>query len=79
MPHSRQRPYPSWKGEGKGKEKGEGKGKDKGWGKGRDWQTNWWESPSDWSRWTGSSWSQWQEPGTRGGYYTKGGDYRDFY
>ena len=70
-PHSRQRPYPNWQGAGKGKEKG--------WGKGQDWQTSWWETPSDWSRWSGTGRSRWQEPANRGGYYTKGGEYRDYY
>ena len=70
-PHARHRPYSSWKGDGKGQEKGRGKG--------QRWLADWWESPSDWSGWTGTGWSPWQEPGTRGGYHTRRGDYRDYY
>ena len=70
-PHARHRPYASWK--------GDGKGQDKGRGKGQRWQAGWWESPSDWSAWTGSGGSQWQELDTYGGYYTRRGEYRDYY
>ena len=57
-----------------------GKGdEDKGRGKGQRWQADWWGHPSDWSAWSGSGGSQWQGPDTYGGYYTRRGEYRDYY